>query len=147
MVGKLTIFSLAVQTTLVLLTGVLLFDVPVNGGVWTCTWAPGCSLRPRWAWVGHLTIAATQFQDLLQGFFTLLPSILLSGFAFPFEGSPRWVQIVAQVLPLTHFVEILRGVILRGATLGALWLPVVKLSVFLVVAVSVAAARFHKGLD
>jgi ABC-2 type transport system permease protein len=77
----------------------------------------------------------------------MLPSILLSGFAFPFEGSPRIVQYFAQVLPLTHFVEILRGVIVRGATLASLWQPLAKLSVFLVLAVALAATRFHKRLD
>ena len=93
------------------------------------------------------TLAATQFQAMQLGFFTMLPSILLSGFAFPFEGMPRPVQYLAQVLPLTHFVEILRGVILRGATLAQLWQPVAKLAAFLVVALGLAALRFRKRLD
>jgi len=93
------------------------------------------------------TLATTQFQAMQLGFFTLLPSILLSGFAFPFEGMPKVVQYIAQVLPLTHFVEILRGVILRGATLASLWLPVLKLTVFLLLAVTLAAVRFRKRLD
>jgi len=93
------------------------------------------------------TVATTQFQAMQLGFFTLLPSILLSGFAFPFEGMPRTVQYLAQVLPLTHFIEILRGVILRGASLGALWQPVLKLSIFLVLALALAASRFRKRLD
>jgi ABC-2 type transport system permease protein len=60
---------------------------------------------------------------------------------------PRTVQYLAQVLPLTHFIEILRGVILRGASLGALWQPVLKLCIFLVLALALAASRFRKRLD
>ena len=137
-----------IQTTLVLLTGALLFDVPINGSLLDLYLGAGLFIAATLA-LGLVisTIAATQFQAMQLGFFTLLPSILLSGFAFPFEGSPVPVQYLAQVLPLTHFVEILRGVILRGATLSALWLPVVKLAVFLVLAVALAASRFTKRLD
>jgi len=150
MVGKILPYIAVglIQTTLVLLTGVLLFNVPINGSVLDLYLGAGLFIAATLG-LGLVisTVATTQFQAMQLGFFTLLPSILLSGFAFPFEGSPHWVQIVAQVLPLTHFVEILRGVILRGATLAALWLPIVKLSVFLLLAVSLAAARFHKRLD
>ena len=150
MVGKLLPYIGVglVQTTLVLLTGVLLFDVPINGSLLHLYLGAGLFIAATLG-LGLVlsTIAATQFQAMQLGFFTLLPSILLSGFAFPFEGSPKAVQYLAQVLPLTHFVEILRGVILRGAPLAALWYPVAKLSVFLVVALSVAATRFHKRLD
>jgi ABC-2 type transport system permease protein len=150
MVGKILPYIAVglIQTTLVLLTGVLLFSVPINGSLLDLYLGAGLFIAATLG-LGLVisTVATTQFQAMQLGFFTLLPSILLSGFAFPFEGSPHWVQIVAQVLPLTHFVEILRGVILRGATLAALWLPIVKLSVFLLLAVSLAAARFHKRLD
>jgi ABC-2 type transport system permease protein len=150
MVGKLAPYILVglVQTTLVLLAGILLFTVPIVGSLLDLYLGAGLFIAATLG-LGLVisTVAATQFQAMQLGFFTLLPSIVLSGFAFPFEGSPRSVQWIAQVLPLTHFVEILRGVILRGATLGALWLPVVKLSVFLVLAVGLAAARFHKRLD
>jgi ABC-2 type transport system permease protein len=137
-----------VQTTLVLLVGVLLFDVPINGSLFDLYLGAGLFIAATLG-LGLVisTIAATQFQAMQLGFFTLLPSILLSGFAFPFEGSPRVVQYLAQVLPLTHFVEILRGVILRGATLAELWQPVAKLAAFLVLAVALAAVRFRKRLD
>jgi ABC-2 type transport system permease protein len=80
------------------------------------------------------------------GFFTMLPSILLSGFMFPIAGMPRAAQWLAQLLPLTHFNSIIRGVVLRGADLSALGLPIAKLSAFLVVAVTIAALRFRKRL-
>jgi len=150
MVGKLLPYVVVglVQTTLVLLIGVLLFDVPVNGSLGDLYLGAGVFIAATLG-LGLVisTLAATQFQAMQLGFFTLLPSILLSGFAFPFEGMPRSVQHLAQVLPLTHFVEILRGVILRGAPLTELWQPVAKLAVFLVLAVALAATRFHKRLD
>ena len=150
MVGKLLPYVVVglVQTTLVLLIGVLLFNVPVNGSLVDLYLGAGLFIAATLG-LGLVisTIAATQFQAMQLGFFTLLPSILLSGFAFPFEGMPLSVQHLAQVLPLTHFVEILRGVILRGAPLAALWQPVAKLAVFLVLAVSLAALRFRKRLD
>ncbi len=150
MVGKLLPFVGVglVQTTLVLLLGVLLFDVPINGSL-IDLYVGACLFIAATLALGLVisTVAATQFQAMQLGFFTLLPSILLSGFAFPFEGMPRTVQYLAQVLPLTHFIEILRGVILRGASLGSLWQPVAKLSIFLVLAMALAAARFRKRLD
>ena len=79
-------------------------------------------------------------------FFTLLPSILLSGFAFPFDGMPPVVQGLAQLLPLTHFVDIVRGIVLRGSTLGMMIIPAAKLGLFLVAAVLLAALRFRKRL-
>jgi ABC-2 type transport system permease protein len=150
MIGKITPYVGVglLQTTIVLVTGVLVFDVPVNGSLIDLYLGAALFIAATLG-MGLLisTIAATQFQAMQMGFFLLMPSVLLSGFAFPFEGMPRPVQWVAQVLPLTHFVEILRGVILRGASLGQLWLPVLKLCILLVLMVVLAAARFRKRLD
>ncbi|HTP39915.1 MAG TPA: ABC transporter permease [Steroidobacteraceae bacterium] len=150
MVGKLTPYVLVglLQTTIILLVGVLLFDVPVNGSLLSLYLGAGLFIAATLG-LGLLisTVATTQFQAMQMGFFTLLPSILLSGFAFPFEGMPRPVQLLAQVLPLTHFVDIVRGVVLRGATLASLWWSVTKLGIFLCVSMSLAALRFRKRLD
>lgn len=150
MVGKLLPYVLVglIQTTIVLLLGVLLFAVPVRGSLVDLYAGAALFIAATLA-LGLVisTVAATQFQAMQLGFFTLLPSILLSGFAFPFDGMPQTVQWLAQVLPLTHFVEIVRGVVLRGATLLELWRPAVKLLVFLSIAVTIAARRFHKSLD
>jgi len=126
----------------------LLFDVPVNGSLLELYLGAALFIAATLA-LGLLisTIASTQFQAMQMGFFTLMPSVLLSGFAFPFEGMPRAVQWLAQVLPLTHFVEILRGVILRGAHLGQMRLPLLKLAGLLVLMVAFAVARFRKRLD
>lgn len=137
-----------IQTTIVLVVGMLLFDVPVNGSLLSLYLGAALFIAATLG-LGLLlsTVASTQFQAMQLGFFTLLPSILLSGFAFPFDGMPTAVQWLAQLLPLTHFVEILRGVILRGATLSVLWLPTLKLVLFLLLAVAAATGRFRKRLD
>ncbi|HEX7417177.1 MAG TPA: ABC transporter permease [Steroidobacteraceae bacterium] len=150
MIGKLLPYVLVglIQTTLILLVGVLLFNVPVNGSV-AQLYLGALLFIAATLGMGLLisTAAQTQFQAMQMGFFTMLPSILLSGFMFPFDGMPYLVQLLAQLLPLTHFVQILRGVVLRGAGLGALGWPLTKLTLFLVIAVTIAASRFRKQLD
>jgi ABC-2 type transport system permease protein len=69
------------------------------------------------------TLARTQFQAFQLAFFIMLPSILLSGFMFPFDGMPKPAQWIAQVLPLTHFNELVRGIVPRGAPIGDLGRP------------------------
>ena len=80
-------------------------------------------------------------------FFILLPSILLSGFIFPFAGMPRTAQIIAEILPLTHFMRLIRGVVLRGASLQELSGEVAVLGGFIVVLMFLAISRFRKRLD
>jgi ABC-2 type transport system permease protein len=93
------------------------------------------------------TFATTQFQAFQLAFVTMLPSVLLSGFMFPFDGMPRIAQALAQLLPLTHFNELVRGIVLRGASFTALGTPIVKLLAFLAAALAVATLRFRKTLD
>ncbi|CAG0945241.1 putative multidrug ABC transporter permease YbhR [Gammaproteobacteria bacterium] len=149
MLGKLLPYVAVglVQTSIVLGAGVLLFQVPVNGSV-VDLYAGAILFIAATLALGLLvsTVARTQFQAMQLGYFILLPSILLSGFMFPFEGMPLAVQWLAQLLPLTHFNEILRGVILRGASLRELGGPVLKLGACFLVAVALAASRFRKRL-
>jgi ABC-2 type transport system permease protein len=149
MIGKLAPYVLVglVQTTIILATGVLLFDVPVNGSVWQLYLGASLFIAATLS-LGLLisTVAQTQFQAMQMGFLTLLPSILLSGFMFPFTGMPEVVQAFAQILPLTHFNDIVRGVVLRGASLAALTEPLLKLSIVMAVAIGLAALRFRKRL-
>jgi ABC-2 type transport system permease protein len=88
-----------------------------------------------------------QFQAMQGAFFVFLPSMLLSGFMFPFDGMPRIAQWLAEVLPLTHFMRLVRGVMLRGASLADLWPDVLALAGFSVVMMTVAIAGFRKRLD
>ena len=150
MVGKLLpyIFIGLLQTSLVLGLGAVLFNVPVQGSLATLYLAALIFIAATLA-LGLLisTIASTQTQAFQMSLFVLLPSILLSGFVFPFDGMPPLVQYIAQVLPLTHFVELIRGVVLRGASITELQVPLVKLLIFTAVIVAAVSLRFHKRLD
>ncbi len=137
-----------VQATLVLVVGTQLFDVPVNGSLVQFYLAAAIFIAATLT-LGLVisTVATTQLQAFQMAFLTLLPSILLSGFVFPFDGMPEPAQWIAQVLPLTHFVEMIRGIVLRGAPLVDLHVQVAKLAVFLAVSLAIATRRFRKRLD
>ena len=121
---------------MVLLLGIWLFEVPVRGSVLDVYLAAVLLILANLT-LGLLisTKAQSQFQAMQMTFFVFLPSILLSGFMFPFAGMPRVVQWIAEVLPLTHFLRLIRGVMLRGA--GSVR----------VVAGRTGAAGLHRGDD
>jgi ABC-2 type transport system permease protein len=137
-----------VQVTLVLSVGASLFDVPVNGSLGHLYLAALLFIAATLT-LGLVisTFARTQFQAFQLAFFTMLPSILLSGFMFPFDGMPKAAQWIAQVLPLTHFNDLVRGIVLRGAPITDLGRPALKLLAFLVVTLAIATLRFRKRLD
>jgi ABC-2 type transport system permease protein len=134
--------------TLILLLGVLLFDVPVRGMLGHVYLAALVFIAANLT-LGLVisTLAKTQFQAMQLTFFFFLPSILLSGFMFPFDGMPRAAQYIAELLPLTHFERLIRGVMLRGAALPELWPDLAALAVFMLVTLSLAVLRFRKRLD
>lgn len=148
--GKLAPYVLIglVQTTVVLLLGVWLFDVPVVGSL-VNVYAAALLFIAATLTLGLLisTVAQTQMQAFQMSFFLMLPSILLSGFMFPFEGMPHVARWIAQLLPLTHFNELIRGIVLRGADLSALLTSAWPLVLFLGIALLAATLRFHKRLD
>ncbi|HEU5135835.1 MAG TPA: ABC transporter permease [Steroidobacteraceae bacterium] len=150
MVGKLLpyVFIGLIQTTIILIVGAWLFSVPVVGRL-VDLYAAALVFIAATLGLGLFvsTLAQTQFQAFQLAFLTLLPSILLSGFMFPFEGMPVAAQWLAEFLPLTHFNVIIRGVMLRGADLPEAWLQLLKLAGFLTVMLLVAVVRFKKRLD
>jgi ABC-2 type transport system permease protein len=150
MIGKLAPYVLVglIQTTLILVVGKWLFDVPIVGSLLDLYLA-ACVFIAASLVLGLLisTLAQTQFQAIQLSLFTLLPSILLSGFMFPFDGMPRAAQVIAQVIPLTHFVDLVRGIVLRGAPLTTMPVPLAKLGTFIAIALTLAALRFRKRLD
>jgi ABC-2 type transport system permease protein len=150
MVGKLLPYVVIglIQTTIILLVGAWLFSVPVVGRL-VDLYAAALVFIAATLGLGLFvsTLAQTQFQAFQLAFLTLLPSILLSGFMFPFEGMPEAAQWLAQLLPLTHFNVIIRGIMLRGADLPEAWLQLLKLAGFLTFMLLVAVARFKKRLD
>ena len=150
MVGKILPYVAIglVQTTMVLALGTWLFDVPVNGSLWHAYLA-ACLLIVANLSLGLLvsTAAQSQFQAMQMTFFIFLPSILLSGFMFPFAGMPVAAQWLAEILPLTHFLRLIRGIMLRGAGLGELWYEAAAMVAFTAVMMTAAILRFRKRLD
>jgi ABC-2 type transport system permease protein len=137
-----------VQTTVVLLLGVWIFQVPIRGALVSVYTAALLLIAANLS-LGLLisTRAKSQFQAMQMTFFVFLPSILLSGFMFPFAGLPEVAQWIAQALPLTHFMRLIRGVMLRGAELGDLLPSVFALCAFTAVMMTVAILKFRKRLD
>jgi ABC-2 type transport system permease protein len=142
------VFIGLIQVSLVLLLGHLLFAVPLRGALMNVYWVSLVFIVANLA-MGLVisTLAQTQFQAMQMTFFILLPSILLSGFMFPFAGMPRPAQWIAEILPMTHFMRLIRGVVLRGASLAELSSELFILLGFIAVAMTVAVKRFQKRLD
>jgi ABC-2 type transport system permease protein len=137
-----------VQTSVVLALGMWLFRVPIAGSLLDVYVAAMLLILANLT-LGLLisTRAQSQFQAMQMTFFVFLPSILLSGFMFPFAGMPRVVQWIAEILPLTHFLRMVRGIMLRGAGLWELWPEVLALLAFTAVMMTAAILRFGKRLD
>ena len=150
MLAKITPYVLIglVQVSLVLLLGHFLFEVPMRGTLLDTYIVTLFFIITNLA-LGLVisTLVSTQFQAMQLSFFVLLPSILLSGFMFPFAGMPRPAQIIAEALPLTHFIRLIRGVILRGASLQELAMELMILGIFILVFMTLAIMRFSKSLD
>ena len=136
------------QIVVILSAAFLLFSVPMEGSLWLLLSAVLLFIASN-VTLGYTfsTLARTQMQAMQMTFFYFLPSILLSGFMFPFRGMPLWAQGIGQILPLTHFLRAVRGIMLKGngvmETLPNLW-PV---AVFLVAIGTLAILRFRRTLD
>ncbi len=150
MIGKVAPYVVIglIQTTVVLALGVWMFHVPINGTLLDVYIAAALLILANLT-LGLLisTRAQSQFQAMQMTFFVFLPSILLSGFMFPFAGMPRVVQWLAELLPLTHFMRLIRGVMLRGAGVFELWPDLLALLAFTIVMMTLAILRFRKRLD
>ena len=137
-----------IQMSLILLAGVVIFGVPIGGSLPLLYLLAFLFIAANLA-LGLLfsTLARTQQQAMQMSFFFLLPNILLSGFMFPFEAMPRPARLLAEALPLTHFLRIIRGITLKGAQLRDLGGDLGALGIILVVLVALASARFRKKID
>ena len=150
MLGKvLPYFAIGiVQVAVVLLAARLVFDVPFVGSM-------PLLLSGIFIFVlalvilGYLisTAARTQMQAMQLTFFYFLPSLLLSGFMFPFRGMPQWAQALGEVLPLTHFLRMIRAVMLKGAEYPAVAQPMAAMAAFAIVFTVLALLRFRRTLD
>ncbi|NAX23528.1 ABC transporter permease [Vibrio sp. V39_P1S14PM300] len=142
------IFVGLVQVFIILGLGHLIFDVPINGSLAQILFGTLLFISASLT-LGLMisTIATTQLQAMQMTVFILLPSILLSGFMFPYEGMPVIAQWISEVLPATHFMRLIRGIVLRGADLADLWRDTLWLAAFTVLGLVVASMRFKKSLD
>ena len=136
-----------VQVGLVLALGVLLFSVPIRGSLLELAAGTAPFLAAMLA-MGLVvsSIARSQFQAMQLSFFFFLPSMLLSGFIVPFDAMPEPAQWIGSVLPLTHYLRIVRGIVLKGASLGSLGGELAATSAFFAGALLLAAATFRKRL-
>lgn len=150
MIGKIAPNILVgfVQAVLVLLAARLIFGVPMIGSLTLLSGVLVVFIAANLA-VGYTfsTIAQNQLQAMQMMVFFLLPAILLSGFAFPFRGMPVWAQWIGEVLPVTHFLRVVRGILLKGNGPVEIWPDVWPLFVFLVAAGTLALLRFRRTLD
>lgn len=137
-----------VQVTVVLGLGRWLFEVPVRGSLSELYLASLVFILASLSLGIFLsTLARSQFQAMQMAVFTFLPQILLSGFMFPFAGMPRAAQWLAELLPLTHFLRLVRGIMLRDASLAELWPALAALVAFTMILLALAVSRMHKRLD
>jgi ABC-2 type transport system permease protein len=150
MIGKLAPFVIVgmIQTALILIVARLLFGVPMEGG-----W-PGLILGTALFIIGSLglgflisTLTRTQLQAMQLSVFYLLPSILLSGFMFPFRGMPTWAQWLGTMIPVTHFLRIVRGALLKGESFADMAPSLLALAVFVCAVAALALARYRTTLD
>jgi ABC-2 type transport system permease protein len=149
-VGKIVPYIMVgyVQVLLVLVAAKFLFDVPMLGSL------PLLLLLVLPFIVANLavgitfsTIAKNQLQAVQMAFFFFLPSLLLSGYMFPFRGMPGWAQVIGECLPLTHFLRVVRGILLKGNGLSECRPDLWPIALFLLVALAIAVKRYRQTLD
>ena len=150
MFGKIIPYVLVgfIQATLIIGIGVFLFWVPVRGSLIILALLSTLFITTNLA-IGYTfsTIVQNQLQAMQMSMMFFLPSILLSGFMFPFAGMPVWAQWLGECLPLTHYVRIVRAIMLKGATLQNLQYDSLALLALMLVAMTIAVTRFRRTLD
>jgi ABC-2 type transport system permease protein len=150
LLGKLAPYVLlgVLQAGVVVALGHALFGVPVQGSV-ALLLAAGALFAAAHLTLGFAlsALAETQVQAVQAAVLFYLPSMVLSGFMFPFEGMPRWAQVLGEALPLTHFVRAARGVLLRGAGTAEIVTEITPVLLFLVAATVLALAAYRRRLD
>ena len=150
MLGKIIPYIVVgfVQAALIIGVGITLFGVPVFGSLILLAALSTLFIAANLS-IGYTfsTVAQNQLQAIQMSFMFFLPNILLSGFMFPFAGMPRWAQWVGEALPLTHYLRIVRAIMLKGAALIDLRYDTVALFALMLVAMAIAVTRFRRTLD
>ena len=150
MIGKLAPYVLvgAIQAAVFLVLARLLFQVPMAGGWGALILGLSLFIMGSLA-LGFLisTVSKTQLQAMQMSFFYILPSVLLSGFMFPFRGMPDWAQWIGTAIPVTHFLRVVRGSLLKGVGIIDAWPSLLALLVFVTAVGALAMARYRTTLD
>jgi ABC-2 type transport system permease protein len=150
MLGKIVPYIIVgfVQASLIIGIGVVLFGVPVLGNLTLLALLSTLFITANLA-IGYTfsTVAQNQLQAMQMSMMFFLPNILLSGFMFPFAGMPQWAQWIGEALPLTHYLRIVRAIMLKGATLSDLHYDGIALAALMLVAMVIAVTRFRRTLD
>jgi len=150
MTGKIVPYIIVgyIQVIIILAAAKLLFSVPIVGSLALLSVVLIVFIAANLA-VGFTfsTLARNQMQAMQMTFFFFLPSMLLSGFMFPFRGMPEWAQWLGEVLPLTHFLRILRGILLKGNGVAEIGPELWPIALFLLAAAAVALMRYRETLD
>jgi ABC-2 type transport system permease protein len=150
MLGKIApyIFIGFLQAVIILVVGVSVFGVPIVGNLMLLAALTTLFITANLS-IGYTfsTLARTQLQAMQMSIMWFLPNILLSGFMFPFAGMPVWAQWFGELLPLTHYLRIVRGVMLKGANLYDLTPEALWLAGLMLVAMTIAVTRFRTTLD
>jgi ABC-2 type transport system permease protein len=150
MLGKIVPYIMVgfIQAALILSIGILLFGVPLLGSLTLLAALSTLFISANLA-IGYTfsTLAQNQLQAMQMSLMFFLPNILLSGFMFPFAGMPVWAQWIGEGLPLTHYLRIVRSIMLKGATLPDLYFDTAALTGLMLFAMAVAVTRFRRTLD
>jgi ABC-2 type transport system permease protein len=150
MIGKIAPYIIIgfIQAALILTFAMLLFAVPIVGSLLLLAALSTLFIATNLS-IGYTfsTIAENQLQAIQMSFMFFLPNILLSGFMFPFAGMPLWAQWFGELLPLTHYIRIVRGIMLKGATFYDLQIEALALFALMLVAMTLAVRRFRRTLD
>ena len=150
LIGKIVPYVLVgyIQIAVILIAASFLFHVPMEGSIMLLGVVALVFIAANLAMgITFSTIAKNQLQAVQMTFFFFLPSILLSGFMFPFRGMPRWAQMLGEVLPLTHFLRIVRGILLKGNGIADVSLQLWQLALFALVALTIGIKRYRQTLD
>jgi ABC-2 type transport system permease protein len=150
MTGKIIPYILVgyIQVVLILVASYILFDIPMVGSLWLLFAVSLLFIIANLAvGITFSTVATNQLQAVQMGYFFFLPSLLLSGFMFPFRGMPIWAQMVGEIFPLTHFLRIARGILLKGNGLRDIIPQLWQIVLFIAVAMTLAVKRYRRTLD
>jgi ABC-2 type transport system permease protein len=150
MLGKITPYIGIgfLQAALIVVAAVVLFGVPILGDVSEFALLTTLFVATNLS-IGYTfsTLAQNQLQAVQMAMMFFLPNMLLSGFLFPFAGMPKWAQYVGETLPVTHYVRIVRAIMLKGSSLADLQVDAAALVALMVVAMTIAVTRFRRTLD